>query len=291
MFRIGLVGGECSHAEYFAYYFNQKNDRGEYNFPNYRVTAISGHYKKENTEIAERFGLENVYDDPADMLGKIDAVMVTARDGKYHYGFAEPFLKIGMPAFINKPITTDYAEAKALVKLAEDNNALICGGSTLKYSKHVLDLAKIVRENKSSVFGAQIVTPVHTNCEYSGFWFYASHLVEVCLTIFGKDIESLYASNNGGNVSVIFDYDGFSVVGQYANECIDCYQMTLILAEKNIVKPVDDGACLKVGCEKFVEMIEKKKPVENYNDLIFPVFVIEKIIESYSTGKKIVLGK
>ena len=225
------------------------------------------------------------------MLGKIDAVMVVARDGKYHYGFVEPFLKNGVPAFVNKPITTDYAQAQALVKLAKDNNVLLCGGSTLKYSEHVLDFAKTVSKNRSLVFGAQIVTPVHTNCEYSGFWFYASHLVEVCLTIFGKDIKSLYASNNNGNVSVIFDYDGFSVVGQYANECIDCYQMTLILADRNIVKPVDDGVCLNVGCEKFNEMIEKKKMEESYDDLIFPVFVIERIIESYTTGKKIVIGK
>ena len=287
MFRIGVIGGECSHAEYFAYYFNQKNEKGEYNFPNYRVTAISGHYKKDNEIIAEKFNVEKVYDNPLDMLDKVDAIMITARDGKFHYEFVKPFLEKGIPAFIDKPITTDYEQAKELVKVAKDNNALLCGGTNLKYSKHVIDFAKIVKENRKSVFGGHIITPILTNCEWSGFWFYASHLVEVCLLIYGKDIKSLYATNNNGNVTVVFDYEGFSVVGQYANECVNCYQMTVILQDKNISNPIDDGVCIDVGCEKFIEMIESKKMEESYEDLIYPVYIIEKIIESYTTNKKV----
>ena len=289
MIRLGVIGGECSHAEYFAYYFNTKNDKGEYNFPDYRVTAISGHYKKENQEIADKFFVEKVFDNPLDMLDCVDAIMITSRDGKFHYEFVKPFLEKGIPAFIDKPITTDYAQAQKLIAFAKEHGALLCGGTTLKYSTHVLDFAKIVKENRKGVFGGHLVTPVFTDCEWSGFWFYASHLVEVCLLIYGKEIKSLYASNNGGNVSVVFDYGEFSVVGQYANERANCYQMTLILEDGNITNPMVDERNLDVGCEKFIEMLETKKMEESYEDLIYPVFIIEKIIESYTTNKRVII--
>ena len=291
MFKVGVIGSECSHAEYFAYYFNKKNAKGEYNFPNYRVTAISGHDKQESKRIAEQFDVEKVYDNPLDMLDEVDAIMITTRDGKYHFESVKPFLEKGIPAFIDKPITTDYAEAQELIKIAKANNALLCGGTALKYSTHVLDFKKLVEENKGEIYGGQIVTPVFTDCEWSGFWFYASHLVEMCLLIYGKDIKSLYATNNNGNVTVIFNYDGFSVVGQYANERANCYQMTLILKDNNVTNPVVDDDHLDVGCAKFVEMIESKKMEESYEDLIYPVYIIESIIKSYTEDKSIVIKK
>ena len=126
MKKIGVIGGECSLAEYFAWFFNEKNDKGEYNVPDYRVTAISGYYKKENLAIAGKFNVDKVYDDFTEMAGEVDAVMITARDGKYHYGFAKPFLENKTPLYIFKPVTTDYAQAKELISVAKKNNTLVC---------------------------------------------------------------------------------------------------------------------------------------------------------------------
>ena len=41
------------------------------------------------------------------------------RDGKYHAEYARPFLEAGLPAFIDKPFTSDPAGALALAKLAK----------------------------------------------------------------------------------------------------------------------------------------------------------------------------
>ena len=42
-------------------------------------------------------------------------------------------------------------------------------------------------------------------------------------------------------------------------------------------------------CEKFVEMAETGKSDISYEDFIFPVYIIEKIIESYKKHKKIII--
>ena len=153
MFRLGVIGGECSHAEYFAYYFNKKNDKGEYNFPNYRVTAISGHYKKENQIIAEQFNVDKVYDNPLDMLDKVDAIMITARDGKYHFDFVKPFLEkyhiqgsaigtVHLGAYYNNNLIGVMSFLKEdkngnwnLTRFATDINYICCGvgGKLFKY--------------------------------------------------------------------------------------------------------------------------------------------------------------
>ena len=287
MKRIGIVGGECSHAEYFAYYFNQKNDKGNYNFPDYRVTAISGHYKKDNEIIAERFGIDNVFKNFEDMVSMVDAVMITARDGKYHLEFAKPFLERGIPAFINKPITSDYREAKKLISIAKKANAPVCGGSVIKYAEDVLSLAEIVKNDRKNVSGGNIVCPVFFDSEYGGFWFYSQHLVETLITIFGKDIKSVNAFENRGNVTAVFDYGDFAVSGLFADNCIECYQTTLVTKKKNYNIPMDFTKSTDIMCEKFVEMVETGKSDTCYEDFIFPVYIIEKVIESYKKKKEI----
>ena len=77
--------------------------------------------------------------------------------------------------------------------------------------------------------------------------------------------------------------------GKDANDCANSYQTTIILKDRNIVAPVDDGVCIGVGCKKFVEMIETEKMPESYEDMIFPVYIIEKIIESYTLNKRVVI--
>ena len=134
MFRIGILGSENSHAMAFARIFNKTHTA---QYPDIRVTAIGGNYPEESRKIFEECGLELLAEKPEDMLGKVDAVMVTARDGAAHAAFARPFLEAGIPAFIDKPITRDPGEALALVKLAKEKGVPLVGGSSVKYAYDV----------------------------------------------------------------------------------------------------------------------------------------------------------
>ena len=70
------------------------------------------------TEQMKKFGVPLV-DKPADMIGKVDGMLIESVDGTVHLERATPFLEAGIPCFIDKPFTCSVADAKKIIELAE----------------------------------------------------------------------------------------------------------------------------------------------------------------------------
>ena len=69
----------------------------------------------KNLETLKGYGIE-ILDDPADLFGKVDAVLIEAVDGSVHLDRAMPFLERGMPTYVNKPFACSLADAKAMAR-------------------------------------------------------------------------------------------------------------------------------------------------------------------------------
>lgn len=95
MLKIGILGSDNSHALHFSQAVNIEKD-GQYLFPDARVTHIYGHDVQITKDVAEEGKIDNIVSDYKDMIGKVDAVMVVFRDGKYHYQYALPLLVISI---------------------------------------------------------------------------------------------------------------------------------------------------------------------------------------------------
>ena len=128
MFRVGIIGSENSHAMAFSEIFNINNKE---QYPDIQVVAIYGEDQAASEAVRDKCGVEIM--NPEEMLGKVDAIMVTSRDGALHAGYAKPFIEAGIPAFVDKPLTRDVDEAIALMRLAKEKKVPIVGGSSLKY--------------------------------------------------------------------------------------------------------------------------------------------------------------
>ena len=215
MYRIGILGSENSHASAFSEIFNKPDENGVFKYPDCHVVAVGGHYPESNQEVFEKYGLDFIAEKPEDMLGKVDAVMVTARDGKFHPEFARPFVEAGLPLFIDKPFAVDRDEALALAKLAKSKHVPLVGGSSVKQTYDIRMMQHTVKSGLGGIHGGCVAAPVSMHNDYSGFFFYSSHLAEMSLTIFGYDPKAVTAFRNGDDVTVVVEYDKYDVTNHF----------------------------------------------------------------------------
>ena len=137
MLRIGMIGADNFHALSFSRLANLPPEEGGSGLPA-RVTMLWGESAQRAAFVANEAHIHTVVDDPARMLGQVDAVMVVLRHGAQHHDAALPFLRAGISTWVDKPFTTDIGQAAALVAAARESGALLAGGSTCKYCPDVL---------------------------------------------------------------------------------------------------------------------------------------------------------
>lgn len=284
-FRVGIIGSENSHAAAFMNIFNKDKT-----YEDIEVVAVGGMDEESNKKLFEEFNLEFIATKPEDMLGKVDAVMVTARDGKYHAQFVKPFIEAGIPAFIDKPFTVSPEEAVELAKIAKDKGVPVCGGSSLKNCYDVLMLKNEFEVNKDTALAGTVTAPVNTNNPYSGFFFYSSHLAEISLAVFGYDPISVFAQEKNGSVMVTAEYDKFFVANCFVDGCYQ-YHGQVVSKKRIYARNIDEGMCYKHECEEFVDMLRTGKMKYTYEQLVAPVFYLDAIYRSYTSGKKVEIPK
>lgn len=286
-FKIGVIGTENFHAKEFTGYFNKADANGEFMYPDCHVTYVFGHYPEENEKLVNEFNADMVASNIEEMVKSVDAVMITARDGKFHAEFARPFIEAGIPAFIDKPFTCDTKEALELVKLAKEKGVPLCGGSSLKYSKDIQELRAKVQALGEKAKGGYIAAPLQFNSEYSGFWFYASHAAEMCLETFGWQPKSVFATEKNGSVQAIVEYENYSVVCSFVDFNFASYTAVVFGVSDADRRNVSLDGVFQSECSVFVEMLRKGTMEHSYEQLIAPVLFLDAVKRSYETGKKV----
>ena len=286
MFRVGILGTENSHAMAFAKILNGLDDAFKGQFEDFRVVAVGGIDAQASQNVAKTCGIDTIVDKPEDMLGMVDAVMITCRDGKYHAPYARPFIEAGIPAFIDKPFTSDPAGALALAKLAKEKNVPLVGGSSVKLTDAVLKLKAIAGKHGEALVGGDVTAPVSLVNEYGNFWFYASHLAECCLTIFGQHPEWVWANRTDKGVTVIVHYAGFDVTNHFI-ENVYHYTGTVITADGVTHEVISLDNIYAKECACFADMMRNDTMSHSYEELVAPVYLMAAIEKSFETGEKV----
>lgn len=279
--KIAILGTENSHAYAFAHLIK--------NSPKYNDVEIVGVYGYDdaaNKKLIEE-GLVPYAANTSDaFLGKVDGILVTARHGDHHHEYALPYVKRGIPAFIDKPFTVELDKADELIKAARDNSALLCGGSSLKYLDEMNVLARFRKSHQ--IVGGNVTAPINMVNIYGGFYFYAQHLIEILFSVFGTEIRSVYAKSHGdeNRISVIFDYGTFDVTAQF----YDCYTYSATVYAKEGSKHAaaeDVTYCYEAELDDFVNMVRTGKMPHDYNSLVKPLKLMHCIEESYTQKKEV----
>lgn len=129
--RLGVVDLDTSHPEA---YLPLLRDRG------HEVVAIFGGTTVVDAAYTARYaaehGIRHVVDDPAELVGIVDAVFIHSVNWDTHVERARPFVVKGVPVHIGKPFAGLAADIRELVLWAEAG-ARISGGSALRWSAAV----------------------------------------------------------------------------------------------------------------------------------------------------------
>ncbi len=245
--QIGIIGAENSHTIGFGKMFNV-----EKKFPGVEVKYVWGETDEFASNAASKGSIPNIVKDPKEMLGKIDALIVDHRHAKYHLKAAIPFIKAGIPTFIDKPFCYRAAEGKEFLELARKLGTPVTSYSSIAHSNATYDIKK---QLESMEIINQVVRygPLDMDSKYGGIFFYGVHLVQPLMNMFGEDIERVRVTRNGqnGSANLVFSSGLFA---------------TLIF--KNLAYDWETFVETKEGLVELKSRVEESDPAINYVDMV-----------------------
>lgn len=208
MLKIGILGSDNSHAERFSEILNRPDHASYLPDSDAQVVAIWGAEAERTQQVAQSGKIATIVDQPAAMIGMVDAVFCVTRHGGLHRELVTPYLEAGIPVFVDKPLAVEPADARAIVDLAAQRQVPFTSFSTVRYSA---DTRRYYSETQK-LGGVRVgvyTGPATRRNPYGGVIFYAIHSIELMLMIQGLGVEWVQAvegpavdAQGNGNMSV-----------------------------------------------------------------------------------------
>ncbi|MGQ9732132.1 MAG: Gfo/Idh/MocA family protein [Candidatus Zipacnadales bacterium] len=196
MIRVGLVDCDTSHVVQFTMRLNHVEIAEDQWVEGARVVAAfrgTSEITPEETidgyvEKLKSFGVEMV-GAPEEMIGRVDAVCVESQSGFVHLERVTPFLKAGIPCFVDKPFACTVEDARAMAELAKANGVALFSSSSLRYALEVVEVLQ--DEAVGAVLGAMTYSPAAIHDRNPGLFHYGIHAVEPLFALMGRGCQSV----------------------------------------------------------------------------------------------------
>lgn len=164
------------------------------------VVAVWTQSLELSRHIAKSSHIKEVVLNYSDMIGKVDAILLARDDAENHLKYAEPFLRAGLPIYIDKPIALSMLEFNKIYDL-EQYPGQIFTCSALRFSEELI-LTESDRNGLGQIKQITAFTP-------KSWSKYGIHIIEPVLNMLPKGdtpVEIISASSNGcaGNLIVLW---------------------------------------------------------------------------------------
>jgi len=249
--RLALLGVNTSHADAFATIFNGKPDQPPA-IEEASVVAIWGNDQARVDALMATHAIPTQLANPADAIGSVDGVLVVddTGGGASHAELARPYLEAGIPTFVDKPMTTVYADAAELFSVAERTGTPLLSCSALRFAVE-LDAA---RETLAAIGPLSSVVSVGPG----DWYYYGVHAVELLGAVVGTGATSVtrhaYAERD---VAVIPYENGPIAVVETLRDASYVFELTAYGANGHFSFTVDDASGFYTNTmRQVVRMIE-----------------------------------
>ncbi len=274
MRKIGFIGAESKHAAFFGKLVSEGVDgidpQGTHIFAPDTPELVSA--RIEEGQLAGSCGsLE-------ELLEISDAIMILTRCGDSHKALAERCLRSKKPVFVDKPFACSPADAAAILECALKNATPVMGGSTLCFlpeTAEIAALAPLAREITVS-FPADWYSP------YGGWYYYGSHLTDLCAAIGGCAPSGFYATREGPCVTARVFYPELTIVLNSSPELTQLqFSVKFAGSAESVYTVPDYERCYRLGLERFSAMINDGLSV-NPDRLLFSAHLMSEIVKTLS---------
>ncbi len=184
--RVGVVGLGAFGRHHARHYAAQTGAR---------LVAVSDPDRARTEPVAKDTGA-SVSADHRDLIGKVDAVSVTA-PATFHHTIARDFIDAGVHVFIEKPIAVDSVSAEDLVRRADERGVILQVGHIERFSPAVDELS--LRLTNPRRIAAIRQTPWHgRSTDVDVVLDLMIHDIDLVLTLAGAAVASVTAEGTAG---------------------------------------------------------------------------------------------
>jgi len=193
--KVGIIGLDTSHAVAYTKTLNAADAAAVYG----GFKVVAAYPKGSNdikssveripgyTEDVKKLGVE-IVGSIADLLTKVDFVLLETNDGRLHLEQALQVLKAGKPLFIDKPMAASLADAQAIFAAAKKYNTPVFSSSSLRYTEGIAD---IVNGKIGKVIGAETFSPAKYEKTHKDLFWYGIHGVEMLFAVMGTGCKTV----------------------------------------------------------------------------------------------------
>lgn len=166
-------------------YLGEQDDVG---IPNASVTHIWTDNPEDAEDVARAAFIDNIVDDPTEVIGEVDGVIIPTDDGDNHAARVGPFIDAELPIFVDKPLATNIDDLKTFVEWY-NNGYQITSSSALRYAPEITSLVK----NIHSLGQIRWIT----NATHKTWKRYGIHRLEPVVRFLGPGFETVECTSNG----------------------------------------------------------------------------------------------
>ena len=236
-----------------------------------RVTHIWTHEESLSKKISKASLIQNICSNPEDMIGEVDAVLLARDDAENHLSMSLPYLKAGLPVFIDKPLAYYLKTAKEILKEQEyENQIFTC--SSLRFAKEF---------NLTSSQKERIGKIIHIDATVPKSWSkYAVHIIEPSLSMLDKTykLDSVETFKNHGIIMNRVQWENgptgiFKTFGKHSAPL-----KIIVYGENGFMELSfkDTFFAFKTSLQYFIDMVNKKVPNIDMLQTLQVIEIIER---------------
>ncbi len=280
--RIGIVGAENSHSAAIARTLNvRKAIRGA------SVDFLWGETDAFAQAAAEKGAIPTIVKSPRQMLGKIDALIVDHRHARHHLRAALPFLKAGIPVFVDKPFCYRSAEGKSFLALARRTKTPVTSFSTVPLQRSFLSLRKKIGK-LGPLAGGATFGHCDLRSPYGGVFFYGVHQVEMACEIFGYNVAAVQIVRNAACSTGQLLYGSGAIVSlHFFHRERPPFALTAVGSRGTVHGKIEsDADPYEAGIRAFTAMFRTGREPRPHSDILQTVRILEALERSAKSRRK-----